>query len=77
MQAFSRSLVVFLILRFLAGACASVCANVTCSILCNIWADAKTRSKPMMAFVAFYLIGQSFGPVYGAALLQAQKDWRW
>jgi MFS family permease len=63
--------------RFVGGGCVAVLANTIASAIPDLWASARARSVPVGLYIELYVVGNTFGPVLFAPVMQYIGNWRW
>lgn len=75
-QAFAQNFATLIVSRFIAGCCGGVIQDVMDGIIADVWPGPEQRSLPVTIYVLSLLVGVSFGPVFGGAVVST-LHWRW
>ena len=75
-QALAQNFATLIVCRFIAGCCGGVLQDAMDGIIADIWSEATERSLPVTFYVLSLLVGVTFGPVLGGAVI-VRFYWRW
>lgn len=75
-QAVAPNFATLIVCRFFAGCCGGVIQDVMDGIIADVWDGPVERSLPVTLYVLSLLVGVSFGPVFGGAVVSS-LGWRW
>ena len=75
-QAVAQNFATLIVSRFFAGCCGGILQDAMDGIIADVWSEATERSLPVTCYVFSLLVGVTFGPVLGGAVI-GSLYWRW